>query len=166
MPRSKEIEPWFPEGVKIRFPNPMNRSPKRVHNTSGTVKETILEVVNHRGFFLPSIILVFSCGTSPAAAIPIATCRSRCCSPSIPSIFFWAISAKYPMSRRECHCLQRSVDASSWWPNKRNKKLELWKGTAAPGDLVVKSCSLLIKEGSLAHFLAFAVDRVRFSSRC
>src|SRR5260370_7339356 len=73
----KEIEPGFPSGVKIV---PIYDRSELIHNTIGTAKETIIEVV----ITVVLIILVFL-WHFPSAAIPISPMPAARLLPSIPS---------------------------------------------------------------------------------
>jgi copper/silver efflux system protein len=148
----KEIEPGFPEGVKII---PIYDRSELVHNTIGTVKETILEVV----ITVVIIILVFL-WHFPSAAIPIATMPIAVLLSFIP-FHMLGISANIMSLAGVAIAFSELVDASIVVAEQTHKKLELWERNGRPGDCreIVLAA---IKEVAGPTFFALLVIAVSF----
>ena len=148
----KEIEPGFPEGVKII---PVYDRSELIHNTIGTVKETIIEVV----ITVVLIILVFL-WHFPSAAIPIATMPVAVLLSFIP-FHILGISANIMSLAGIAIAFSELVDASIVVAEQTHKKLELWQKSGRPGDCrdVVLAA---IKEVAGPTFFALLVIAVSF----
>jgi len=121
----KEIEPGFPKGVKVV---PIYDRSELIHNTIGTVKETIVEVV----ITVVLIILVFL-WHFPSAAIPIATMPIAVLLSFIP-LRMLGISANIMSLAGIAIAFSELVDASIVVAEQTHKKLELWQKSGRPGD--------------------------------
>jgi Cu(I)/Ag(I) efflux system membrane protein CusA/SilA len=148
----KEIEPGFPAGVKIV---PVYDRSELIHNTIGTVKETILEVV----ITVVLIILIFL-WHFPSAAIPIATMPVAVLLSFIP-FYFLGISANIMSLAGVAIAFSELVDASIVVAEQTHKKLELWQKNGRRGDsreIVIAA----IKEVAGPTFFALLVIAVSF----
>jgi Cu(I)/Ag(I) efflux system membrane protein CusA/SilA len=148
----KEIEPGFPAGVKIV---PIYDRSELIHNTIGTVKETILEVV----ITVVLIILIFL-WHFPSAAIPIATMPIAVLLSFIP-LHFLGISANIMSLAGVAIAFSELVDASIVVAEQTHKKLELWQKNGRTGDchgIVIAA----IKEVAGPTFFALLVIAVSF----
>jgi len=148
----KEIEPGFPQGMKLV---PIYDRSELIHNTIGTVKETILEVV----ITVVLIILVFL-WHFPSAAIPIATMPIAVLLSFIP-LHFLGISANIMSLAGVAIAFSELVDASIVVAEQTHKKLELWHKNGRKGDcreVVIAA----IKEVAGPTFFALLVIAVSF----
>jgi Cu(I)/Ag(I) efflux system membrane protein CusA/SilA len=148
----KEIEPGFPSGMKLVAI--YDRS-ELIHNTIGTVKETIFEVV----ITVVLIILVFL-WHFPSAAIPIATMPIAVLLSFIP-LYFLGISANIMSLAGVAIAFSELVDASIVVAEQTHKKLELWQKNGRTGDhraIVITA----IKEVAGPTFFALLVIAVSF----
>ena len=148
----KEIEPGFPAGVKII---PIYDRSELIHNTIGTVKETIVEVV----ITVVLIILVFL-WHFPSAAIPIATMPVAVLLSFIP-FHILGISANIMSLAGVAIAFSELVDASIVVAEQTHKKLELWQKNGRVGDhhqVVIGA----IKEVAGPTFFALLVIAVSF----
>jgi Cu(I)/Ag(I) efflux system membrane protein CusA/SilA len=148
----KEIEPGFPDGVKLA---PVYDRSELIHNTIGTAKETILEVL----VTVVLIILVFL-WHFPSAAIPIATMPVAVMLSFIPFRML-GISANIMSLAGVAIAFSELVDASIVVVEQTHKKLELWQKAGRPGDCreVVLSA---IKEVAGPTFFSLLVIAVAF----
>jgi Cu(I)/Ag(I) efflux system membrane protein CusA/SilA len=121
----KEVEPGFPAGVKLI---PVYDRSQLIHNTIGTVKETILEVVTT----VVLIILVFL-WHFPSAAIPIVTMPIAVLLAFIPFRML-GISANIMSLAGVAIAFSELVDASIVVVEQTHKKLELWQKTGRRRD--------------------------------
>ena len=121
----KEIEPGFPAGVKVI---PIYDRSELIHNTIGTVKETIIEVV----ITVVLIILVFL-WHFPSAAIPIVTMPVAVLLAFIPFRML-GISANIMSLAGVAIAFSELVDASIVVVEQTHKKLELWEKSGRKGD--------------------------------
>jgi len=150
--RIKEIEPGFPKGVKLI---PVYDRSELIHNTIGTVKETIVEVV----ITVVLIILVFL-WHFPSAAIPIATMPVAVLLAFIPFRML-GISANIMSLAGVAIAFSELVDASIVVVEQTHKKLELWEKNGRTRDcreIVVGA----IKEVAGPTFFALLVIAVSF----
>jgi len=148
----KEIEPGFPAGVKLI---PIYDRSELIHNTIGTVKQTILEVV----ITVVLIILVFL-WHFPSAAIPIATMPIAVLLSFIP-FHLLGIGANVMSLAGVAIAFSELVDASIVVAEQTHKKLELWENSGRQGDareLVLTA----IKEVAGPTFFALLVIAVSF----
>ena len=121
----KEIEPGFPEGVKVV---PIYDRSELIYNTIGSVKWTVLEVI----ITVILIILVFL-RHFPSAAIPIATMPIAVLLAFIP--FRWmGMSANIMSLAGLAIAFSELVDASIVVVEQTHKKLELWQQSGRRGD--------------------------------
>jgi Cu(I)/Ag(I) efflux system membrane protein CusA/SilA len=148
----KEIEPGFPAGVKIV---PVYDRSVLIHNTIGTVKQTIIEVV----VTVVLIILIFL-WHFPSAAIPIATMPVAVLLSFIP-FHFLGISANIMSLAGVAIAFSELVDASIVVAEQTHKKLEQWEKGGRVRDrreIVVEA----IKEVAGPTFFALLVIAVSF----
>ena len=148
----KEIEPGFPAGVKLV---PVYDRSELIHNTIGTVKETIIEVL----ITVVLIILVFL-WHFPSAAIPIVTMPIAVLLAFIP-FRMMGISANIMSLAGVAIAFSELVDASIVVVEQTHKKLELWQKTGRRGDcreVVVEA----IKEVAGPTFFSLLVIAVSF----
>lgn len=148
----KEVEPGFPAGVKII---PIYDRSELIHNTIGTVKETILEVV----ITVVLIILVFL-WHFPSAAIPIATMPVAVLLSFIP-FHILGISANIMSLAGVAIAFSELVDASIVVAEQTHKKLEQWQKNGRTGEcreVVIAA----IKEVAGPTFFALLVIAVSF----
>ncbi len=148
----KEIEPGLPTGVKVI---PIYDRSELIHNTIGTVRETILEVV----ITVVLIILVFL-WHFPSAAIPIATMPVAVLLSFIPS-YFLGISANIMSLAGVAIAFSELVDASIVVAEQTHKKLELWQKKGRIGDCT-EVVLAAIKEVAGPTFFALLVIAVSF----
>src|SRR5215468_1440990 len=148
----KEIEPGFPAGVQLV---PVYDRSELIHNTIGTVKQTILEVV----VTIVLIVLVFL-WHFPSAAIPIATMPVAVLLAFIPFRLL-GISANIMSLAGVAIAFSELVDASIVVVEQTHKKLELWQRNGRVGDCreVVLSA---IKEVAGPIFFALLVMAISF----
>jgi Cu(I)/Ag(I) efflux system membrane protein CusA/SilA len=148
----KEIEPGFPAGVQLI---PVYDRSELIHNTIGTVKQTILEVV----VTIVLIVLVFL-WHFPSAAIPIATMPVAVLLAFIPFRLL-GISANIMSLAGVAIAFSELVDASIVVVEQTHKKLEQWAATGRTRDCreVVLSA---IKEVSGPIFFALLVIAISF----
>jgi copper/silver efflux system protein len=148
----KEVEPGFPTGVKII---PIYDRSELIHNTIGTVKQTIIEVV----ITVVLIILVFL-WHFPSAAIPIVTMPVAVLLSFIP-FHILGISANIMSLAGIAIAFSELVDASIVVAEQTHKKLELWEKNGRPGDCrdIVLAA---IKEVAGPTFFALLVIAVSF----
>jgi copper/silver efflux system protein len=121
----KAIEPGFPAGVKLV---PVYDRSELIHNTIGTVKTTIIEVV----VTVVLIILVFL-WHFPSAAIPIVTMPIAVLLAFIP-FRMMGISANIMSLAGVAIAFSELVDASIVVVEQTHKKLELWEKAGRKGD--------------------------------
>src|ERR1017187_6454917 len=121
----KEIEPGFPAGVKIV---PVYDRSELIHNTIGTAKTTIIEVL----VTVVLIILVFL-WHFPSAAIPILTMPVAVLLAFIP-FRMMGMSANIMSLAGLAIAFSELVDASIVVVEQTHKKLELWEKAGRPGD--------------------------------
>ena len=121
----KEIEPGIPPGVKIV---PVYDRSELIHNTIGTAKETIIEVV----VTVVLIILIFL-WHFPSAAIPIVTMPVAVLIAFIP-FRLMGISANIMSLAGLAIAFSELVDASIVVVEQTHKKLELWQRTGRTRD--------------------------------
>jgi Cu(I)/Ag(I) efflux system membrane protein CusA/SilA len=148
----KEIEPGFPSGVKIV---PIYDRSELIHNTLGTVKQTILEIV----ITVVLIILVFL-WHFPSAVIPIVTMPVAVLLAFIPFRML-GISANIMSLAGVALAFSELVDASIVVVEQTHKKLELWEKSGRKGDsreIVLAA----IKEVAGPTFFALLVIAVSF----
>src|SRR3974377_1171368 len=148
----KEIEPGFPEGVKLV---PVYDRSELIHNTIGTARETILEV----GITVVLIILVFL-WPFPSAAIPIATMPVAVLLAFIP-FRLMGISANIMSLAGVAIAFSELVDASIVVAEQTHKKLEVWEKSGRKEDrreIVIGA----IKEVAGPTFFALLVIAVSF----
>jgi copper/silver efflux system protein len=148
----KEIEPGFPEGVKII---PIYDRSELIHNTIGTVKEAIIEVV----ITVVIIILVFL-WHFPSAAIPIATMPIAVLLSFIP-FHILGINANIMSLAGIAIAFSELVDASIVVAEQTHKKLELWQKNGRIGDCR-GTVIAAIKEVAGPTFFALLVIAVSF----
>jgi len=148
----KEIEPGFPAGVKIV---PVYDRSELIHNTIGTSKATIIQVV----ITVVLIILVFL-RHFPTAAIPIATMPVAVLLSFIP-FRLMGMSANIMSLAGVAIAFSELVDASIVVAEQTHKKLELWEKGGRKEDRrqVVISA---IKEVAGPTFFALLVIAVSF----
>jgi copper/silver efflux system protein len=148
----KEIEPGLPAGVKI-FPI-YDRS-ELIHNTIGTVKATIIEVL----ITIVLIIMVFL-WHFPSAAIPIVTMPIAVLLSFIPFRIL-GMSANIMSLAGVALAFSELVDASIVVVEQTHKKLELWQKTGRTlnsREIVLGA----IKEVAGPTFFALLVIAVSF----
>jgi copper/silver efflux system protein len=148
----KDIEPGFPSGVKIV---PIYDRSELIHNTLGTVKQTILEIV----ITVVLIILVFL-WHFPSAVIPIVTMPVAVLLAFIPFRML-GISANIMSLAGVALAFSELVDASIVVVEQTHKKLELWEKSGRQGDsreIVLAA----IKEVAGPTFFALLVIAVSF----
>ncbi|HXH50701.1 MAG TPA: CusA/CzcA family heavy metal efflux RND transporter [Terriglobia bacterium] len=148
----KELEPGFPEGVKLV---PVYDRSQLIHRTIGTVKETIIEVV----VTIVLIILVFL-WHFPSAAIPIAIMPAAVLLAFIP-FRLMGISANIMSLAGVAIAFSELVDASIVVAEQTHKKLELWEKNGRQRDcreIVVGA----IKEVAGPTFFALLVIAISF----
>ncbi len=148
----KEIEPGIPAGVKIV---PVYDRSELIHNTIGTARETIIEVL----VTVVLIILVFL-WHFPSAAIPIATMPVAVLLSFIPLRMF-GIGANIMSLAGVAIAFSELVDASIVVVEQTHKKLELWERNGRIGDcraIVVGA----IKEVAGPTFFSLLVIAVSF----
>ena len=148
----KEIEPGFPAGVKLV---PVYDRSELIHNTIGTAKETILQVV----ITVVLVILVFL-WHFPSAAIPIVTMPIAVLLAFIP-FRMMGISANIMSLAGVAIAFSELVDASIVVVEQTHKKLELWEKTGRVRDcreVVVEA----IKEVAGPTFFSLLVIAVSF----
>ena len=121
----KEIEPGFPAGVKIV---PVYDRSELIHNTIGTARETIIEIL----VTVVLIILVFL-WHFPSAAIPIVTMPVAVLLAFIP-FRMMGISANIMSLAGLAIAFSELVDASIVVVEQTHKKLEQWEKAGRPGD--------------------------------
>jgi Cu(I)/Ag(I) efflux system membrane protein CusA/SilA len=148
----KEIEPGFPEGVKIV---PVYDRSELIHNTIGTVRETIIEVV----VTVVLIILVFL-WHFPSAAIPIVTMPIAVLLAFIP-FRMMGISANIMSLAGVAIAFSELVDASIVVVEQTHKKLELWEKGGRRGDVRAVVVGA-IKEVAGPTFFSLLVIAVAF----
>ncbi len=148
----KEIEPGFPAGVKLI---PIYDRSELIHNTIGTVKETIIQVI----ITIVLIILVFL-WHFPSAAIPIATMPVAVLLAFIPFRML-GINANIMSLAGVAIAFSELVDASIVVVEQTHKKLELWNKTGRVEDCreVVLGT---IKEVAGPTFFALLVIAISF----
>ena len=148
----KEIEPGFPAGVQLV---PVYDRSELIHNTIGTVRQTILEVV----VTIVLIVLVFL-WHFPSAAIPIATMPIAVLLAFIPFRLL-GISANIMSLAGVAIAFSELVDASIVVVEQTHKKIEQWASTGRTRDCreVVLNA---IKEVSGPIFFALLVIAVSF----
>ena len=147
-----EIEPGFPEGVKLL---PIYDRSQLIHHTIATVRETIIEVV----IAIVLIILVFL-WHFPSAAIPIATMPVAVLLAFIPFRLL-GISANIMSLAGVAIAFSELVDASIIVAEQTHKKLELWEKGGRREDrreVVIAA----IKEVAGPTFFALLVIAVSF----
>jgi len=148
----KEIEPGFPEGVKLV---PIYDRSELIHNTLGTAKETIIEVL----VTVVLIILIFL-WHFPSAAIPIVTMPIAVLLAFIPFRLL-GISANIMSLAGVAIAFSELVDASIVVVEQTHKKLEQWQKAGRPGDcrrVVIAA----IKEVAGPTFFSLLVIAVAF----
>ena len=148
----KEIEPGFPAGVKLI---PTYDRSELIHNTIGTAKETIIEVL----VTVVLIILVFL-WHFPSAAIPIVTMPIAVLLAFIP-FRLMGISANIMSLAGVAIAFSELVDASIVVVEQTHKKLEQWEKAGRPGDcrqVVIAA----IKEVAGPTFFSLLVIAVAF----
>ncbi|HKD72620.1 MAG TPA: CusA/CzcA family heavy metal efflux RND transporter [Candidatus Acidoferrum sp.] len=148
----KEIEPGFPAGVKIV---PVYDRSELIHNTIGTLKSTIIQVV----ITVVLIILVFL-RHFPTAAIPIATMPVAVLLSFIP-FRLMGMSANIMSLAGVAIAFSELVDASIVVAEQTHKKLELWEKSGRKEDrrqVVIGA----IKEVAGPTFFALLVIAVSF----
>ena len=148
----KEIEPGFPAGVKIV---PVYDRSELIHNTIGTLKATIIQVV----ITVVLIILVFL-RHFPTAAIPIATMPVAVLLSFIP-FRLMGMSANIMSLAGVAIAFSELVDASIVVAEQTHKKLELWEKSGRKEDrrqVVIGA----IKEVAGPTFFALLVIAVSF----
>src|SRR6516162_9224648 len=121
----KEIEPGFPAGVKLV---PVYDRAELIHNTIGTSKATIIQVV----ITVVLIILVFL-RHFPTAAIPIATMPVAVLLSFIP-FRLMGMSANIMSLAGVAIAFSELVDASIVVAEQTHKKLELWEKSGRKED--------------------------------
>jgi Cu(I)/Ag(I) efflux system membrane protein CusA/SilA len=148
----KEIEPGFPAGVKIV---PIYDRSELIHNTIGTVKETIVEIV-----ITVVLIIVVFLWHFPSAAIPIATMPIAVLLSFIP-LHMLGISANIMSLAGVAIAFSELVDASIVVVEQAHKKLELWEKSGRTRDCreIVLGA---IKEVAGPTFFALLVIAVSF----
>jgi Cu(I)/Ag(I) efflux system membrane protein CusA/SilA len=148
----KEIEPGFPAGVKIV---PVYDRAELIHNTIGTLKATIIQVV----ITIVLIILVFL-RHFPTAAIPILTMPVAVLLSFIP-FRLMGMSANIMSLAGVAIAFSELVDASIVVAEQTHKKLELWEKSGRKEDrrqVVIGA----IKEVAGPTFFALLVIAVSF----
>src|SRR6202521_2879953 len=148
----KEIEPGIPAGVKII---PIYDRSELIHNTIGTVKATIIEVI----ITVVLIILVFL-WHFPSAAIPIVTMPVAVLLSFIP-LRMMGISANIMSLAGVAIAFSELVDASIVVVEQTHKKLEAWERSGRKGncrEIVLAA----IKEVAGPTFFALLVIAVSF----
>jgi len=147
-----ELEPGFPEGVKVI---PIYDRSELIRNTIGTVKETIFEIV----VTIVLIILVFL-WHFPSAAIPIVTMPVAVLLSFIP-FRLMGVSANIMSLAGVAIAFSELVDASIVVAEQTHKKLEQWERTGRQGDKrqVVLTA---IREVARPTFFALVVLAVSF----
>src|SRR3974390_3601649 len=148
----KEIEPGFPAGVKIV---PVYDRSELIHNTIGTLKATIIQVV----ITVVLIILVFL-RHFPTAAIPIATMPVAVLLSFIP-LRMLGISANIMSLAGLALAFSELVDASIVVVEQTHKKLELWEKNGRIGDYRAVIVSA-VKEVAGPTFFALLVIAISF----
>src|ERR1700692_3896628 len=148
----KEIEPGFPEGVKLI---PVYDRSELVHNTIGTVKETIIQVI----VTVVLIIMIFL-WHFPSAAIPIVTMPVAVLLAFIP-FRMMGISANIMSLAGIAIAFSELVDAAIVVAEQTHKKLELWEKAGRLGDRR-KIVLAAIKEVAGPTFFALLVIAVSF----
>jgi Cu(I)/Ag(I) efflux system membrane protein CusA/SilA len=148
----KEIEPGFPAGVKIV---PVYDRSELIHNTIGTAKTTIIEVL----VTVVLIILVFL-WHFPSAAIPILTMPVAVLLAFIP-FRMMGMSANIMSLAGLAIAFSELVDASIVVVEQTHKKLELWEKAGRPGDCRAIVLSA-IKEVAGPTFFSLLVIAVAF----
>jgi copper/silver efflux system protein len=121
----KEIEPGFPEGVRVV---PIYDRSELIYNTIGSVKWTIIEVV----ITVVLIILVFL-RHFPSASIPIATMPIAVLLAFIP-FRLMGMSANIMSLAGLAIAFSELVDASIVVVEQTHKKLEIWQRSGRRGD--------------------------------
>jgi copper/silver efflux system protein len=148
----KEIEPGFPEGVKLV---PIYDRSELIHNTITNVRGTIIEVV----ITVALIILIFL-RHFPSASIPIATMPIAVLLSFIP-FRMMGMSANIMSLAGLAIAFSELVDASIVVVEQTHKKLELWEKGGRQGDcrdVIVGA----IKEVAGPTFFALLVIAVSF----
>ena len=148
----KEIEPGFPAGVKLI---PIYDRSELIHNTIGTVRATIIEVL----VTVVLIILVFL-WHFPSAAIPIVTMPIAVLLAFIP-FRMMGISANIMSLAGVAIAFSELVDASIVVVEQVHKKLELWERNGRVGEcrpIVIAA----IKEVAGPTFFSLLVIAVAF----
>jgi copper/silver efflux system protein len=148
----KEIEPGFPQGVKLV---PVYDRSQLINRTIGTVKETILEIA----ITIVLIILVFL-WHFPSAAIPIAIMPAAVLLAFIPFRML-GISANIMSLAGVAIAFSELVDASIVVAEQTHKKLELWEKNGRTHDrreIVIGA----IKEVAGPTFFALLVIAISF----
>jgi len=148
----KEIEPGFPEGVKLV---PVYDRSELIHNTISNVRGTIIEVV----ITVALIILIFL-RHFPSASIPIATMPIAVLLSFIP-FRMMGMSANIMSLAGLAIAFSELVDASIVVVEQTHKKLELWEKGGRQGDcrdVIVGA----IKEVAGPTFFALLVIAVSF----
>jgi len=148
----QEIEPGFPAGVQLI---PVYDRSQLIHNTIGTVKQTILEVVAT----IVLIVLVFL-WHFPSAAIPIATMPVAVLLAFIPFRLL-GISANIMSLAGVAIAFSELVDASIVVVEQTHKKLEQWAAAGRTRDCRTVVLSA-IKEVSGPIFFALLVMAISF----
>ena len=147
-----EIEPGFPAGVKLV---PIYDRSELIHNTIGTARETIIEVL----ITVVLIILVFL-WHFPSAVIPIVTMPIAVLLAFIP-FRLMGISANIMSLAGVALAFSELVDASIVVVEQTHKKLEMWEKTGRSRDcreVVVDA----IKEVAGPTFFSLLVIAVSF----
>ncbi len=148
----EEIKPGFPAGVELI---PIYDRSELIHNTLGTVKATIIQVV----ITIVLIILVFL-WHFPSAAIPIATMPVAVLLAFIP-LRMLGISANIMSLAGVAIAFSELVDASIVVVEQTHKKLELWQksgGTRDSREIVLSA----IKEVAGPTFFALLLIAISF----
>jgi Cu(I)/Ag(I) efflux system membrane protein CusA/SilA len=148
----REIEPGFPAGVKLV---PVYDRSELIHNTIGTAKQTIIEVL----VTVVLIILVFL-WHFPSAAIPIATMPVAVLLAFIPFRML-GISANIMSLAGIAIAFSELVDASIVVVEQTHKKIELWQRNGCVGDCRAVVISA-IKEVAGPTFFSLLVIAVAF----
>jgi Cu(I)/Ag(I) efflux system membrane protein CusA/SilA len=147
-----EITPGLPEGVKIV---PIYDRSELIHNTIGTVRQTIIEVV----ITIVLIVLVFL-WHFPSAAIPIATMPIAVLLAFIPFRLL-GISANIMSLAGVAIAFSELVDASIVVVEQTHKKLELWEREGRRGDYRAVVLAA-VKEVAAPTFFALLVIAISF----
>ena len=148
----KELEPGFPAGVKVV---PIYDRSELIHQSIGTVRATIIEVV----ITVVLIILVFL-WHFPSASIPIVTMPVAVLLAFIP-FRMMGISANIMSLAGVAIAFSELVDASIVVVEQTHKKLELWQKNGRVGDcrgVVIAA----IKEVAGPTFFALLVIAISF----